>query len=123
MTRARTKVAHTAGGSNMTTETIQPVEIRSITGVTKLFIPEAGSHSPDGKACVMEMVSWLRGEPWSASPDCADDTIAAFCRAFWDRSPRAWPGLLERIERIAGSTSTVKVRHARGYLAADWAVR
>ncbi len=89
----------------------------------KTFIPDAGSHQPDGKACVMELVSYMAGEKWSDHPKCTSPVIGAFARTFWDRTPKTWQGLLDRAERIAGSATTREVDRARGYLAADRAVR
>src|SRR5439155_18001167 len=68
-------------------------------------------------------VSYLAGERWSDRPKCSSPVIGAFCRSLWDRTPRSWPGLLARMDRIAGSAASRDVERARGYLAADWAVR
>src|SRR5258706_13613308 len=43
----------------------EPIVIRG-----KTFVPEKGSHSPDGHACVMEMGAYLAGEEWSGHPKC-----------------------------------------------------
>jgi len=45
----------------------------------------AGAHSPaEGKACVMEVVSMLYGEPFSDAPACACPVLSAFARRFND---------------------------------------
>ncbi len=98
--------------------TLAPIQIRG-----HEFIPEKGAHSQNGKACVMELVAYWANEPWSDHPACASPVVGAFCRSLWDRQPKSWPGLLERVERIAGSASTSEVEKARGYLAHDWLVR
>jgi len=100
----------------------EKITLQRLTGETKEFVPEAGSHSPDGKACVMEAVSWLADERWSDAPECASPVIGAFCRSFWDSSPDNWPGLLERIDRIAGSAKP-EADEARAWMATDWLVR
>lgn len=103
------------------------------TAAPKLVVPpaiaalklefDAGLHSPDGKACIMEVIAMLAGEKWSDRPACASPVIAVFARVFWDRTPKTWQGLLDRADRIAGSATTKEIDRARGYLAADWAVR
>ncbi len=104
------------------TPTIEPLVIKGLT-----LIPEAGAHSrgqgKQQKACIMEIVSWLHDGTLNDQPSCSSRVVTAFCRTFWDRSPRTWAGLLERKERIAGSATTPDVDRARGYRAADWAVR
>ena len=106
----------------MSTKTPEKVTVRSLKGATKEFIPEASSHTPDGKACVMEMVSWMAGETWSDAPSCSSPVIGAFCRSFWDASSENWPGLIERLDRIATSANP-GADDARAWLAADWLVR
>ena len=88
----------------------------------KEFVPEAGSHQPDGHACVMEMAAYMANEPWSDAPKCASPVIGAFCRSFWDSSEDNWPGLIERLDRIAGSANPA-ADDARAWLATDWLVR
>lgn len=96
---------------------ISPIVIRG-----KEFIPEAGSHDPNGTACIMEMAAYMAGEPWSDAPKCASPVIGAFCRSFWDASKDNWPGLVERMDRIAGSANPA-ADDARAWLATDWLVR
>lgn len=45
----------------------------------------SGGHLPDdGKACVMEYVSFLKGEVWSDSPACVSPAIAGMMRGLND---------------------------------------
>ena len=52
--------------------TMEPIVIRG-----KTFKPEAGSHAPNGRACVMEMAAYMANEPWSDHPKCASPIIGA----------------------------------------------
>lgn len=52
---------------------------------------KAGSHSapPNGKpeGCIMELASWVAGEPWSDRPECASPIITSFLIRWNDRLP------------------------------------
>lgn len=47
-----------------------------------------GAHQPgDGKACVMEYVALLAGEPWTDSPSCTHPVLARAAQVVNDRLP------------------------------------
>jgi len=85
-----------------------------------------GSHAPDdGRACLMEAVAYVAGEPWSDRPACACPVIAAFARGLNDAMPDGLRDTLLRplIPAIMGTRSTPDVEQRRAYIAADYAVR
>lgn len=86
-----------------------------------------GSHnSMDEGSCVMELVSYVAGEPWADHPQCACPVITEFMIAWND----SLPGDADRdrllkplIPLIVGTRSTKEVEEHRSYLALDWLVR
>lgn len=47
-----------------------------------------GAHHPlSGKACLMEVVSWLDGGEWTDRPTCTHPLLAEMARAVNDRTP------------------------------------
>lgn len=74
--------------------------------------------------CVMEVVSYVAGEPWSDSPQCACPAISIFSRGLNDcMAANERQRLIPYILRIAGSRGSNDVYRQRGYMAADFAVR
>lgn len=71
------------------------------------FMPvlSAGTHeNPSEGACVMEMVSFLAGEPFSDAPLCTDPTLAAYARAINDSlTDEERPLLVPLIGRLLGT--------------------
>lgn len=69
----------------------------------------AGAHSPgDGKACVMEMVSYLAGEAWSDTPSCTYRPLARAAQVVNDRLRDEDRHLLvPLIGRLFGTTAPV----------------
>ena len=89
-----------------------------------------GNHAapPDGAdtcdACIMEIVAWIAGEPWSDHPGCASPVIGAFLRSWndvLDDDPRQ--DLKRYARRLVGSRGTAAQEDARGWMALDWLVR
>ncbi len=83
-----------------------------------------GSHAgPEEGACVMEMVSWIEGEPWSDRPECVSTVLGAFLRGWnddLDDEPR------QRLKPFAyrvGGTAGDGLDGQRAALALDWLVR
>ena len=90
----------------------------------------SGSHSAgnpaDGDAaCLLEVVSFVAGEPWSDHPQCVCPTLAAFGRAWNDALPQTDRDRLLKpfIPRLIGTRSTPDVQDRRAFMASDWAVR
>ena len=83
-----------------------------------------------GQACVMELVAWVAGEPWSDHPGCTCTVIAWMLRTCNDRMGQS-PAADERrasvlsplIPVVIGTASTAEVRERRIWLAADWSLR
>ena len=78
---------------------------------------DRGSHSPGtGKACVMEYVSMIAGEPWTDQPKCVHPALAAACRSINDVvEDEARPFLLRLIPRVMG-TGGKKMTSRKGSL-------
>lgn len=86
----------------------------------------SGSHeSLEHGACVMELVSFVAGEPWSDAPQCACPVITAFCVSWNDSlSDDDRTRLLKPlIPLIVGTRSTKEVEERRSYMALDWLIR
>src|SRR5688572_28873087 len=87
----------------------------------------AGSHSEASeKACIMEAVAFVAGEPWSDHPQCACPVISAFMRRWNDgiRDDEVRTRLLRPlVPRLVGTRSSRSVELKRAYLALDWTVR
>lgn len=63
--------------------------LRTLTEAREKFgVLSTGAHEPNGHACVMEAISWMRGG-WGDKPPCVHPTIAAFARVLNDRMPDA----------------------------------
>ena len=82
----------------------------------------------DGKpvGCVMDVVSFIAGEPWSDHPECACPVVTRAAIAINDRihdDALRTSILRPFILRIAGSKSTKAVERKRMFKAADLAVR
>lgn len=86
-----------------------------------------GSHpSIDDGGCVMEIVSYVAGEPWSDNPACSCPVLGAFMRAWDDGMPddeTRTRVLAPFIVRLVGSKSSRAVERRRADLALDWFVR
>jgi hypothetical protein len=78
------------------------------------------------RACVMEAVSYVAGEPWSDAPQCACPVITAFMVSWNDSLPSDADRdrlLKPLIPLIVGTRSTPAVELRRSLMAADWLVR
>ena len=86
---------------------------------------KAGSHAPDGEYCVMELVSFVAGEPWSDSPQCVSPVLGAFARAWNDgmRTDDERDSLKPYINRLIGTAGDAEADERRAWLATDWLVR
>lgn len=67
-----------------------------------------GAHVPgEGKACVMEYVALLAGEPWTDTPECTHPVLALAAQEVNDRLPDQDRHLLvPLIGRLFGTTPT-----------------
>ena len=85
-----------------------------------------GNHRDvsDG-ACVMEAVSYVAGEPWSAHPACACPVPTALLITLNDNLPDDQRNALLRplVPLLVGTRSTPEVELRRSLMAADWLVR
>jgi len=84
-----------------------------------------GNHAKrEQGVCVLEAVVWLAGEEHSDQTDCACPVIAAFLRVTNDRATdEQRQELRPYIPALVGSKAGRKVTVARGFVAADYAVR
>lgn len=85
---------------------------------------ESGSHSPDGKFCVMELSSFIAGEPWSDNPECVSPVLGAFLRAWNDGlDARTRQKLKPYATKVIGTAGDHKADERRAWMATDWFVR
>src|SRR5260370_33858226 len=105
-------------------ETQTSIDPKKFNWLEKLEL-KVGSHKqPNGEACIMEAVSFLAGEKWSDSPQCASPVIAAFLRYFNDRvDHKTRQRLKPYAPRLVDSRASQKVEGGRALLACDWAIR
>lgn len=85
-----------------------------------------GSHAPNGDACVMEVVAFVAGEPWSDAPKCTCPVLSAFMRVWNDGLPddAARDELLRPlIPRLIGTRGNPALERRRATMAADWVIR
>jgi hypothetical protein len=89
------------------------------------FQLERGSHSPDGKACIMEAAAYISGEPWSDHPECVSPVIGTFLRNWNDALPDEDRDRLLRpyITRVIGTNTGKRDDKKRAWLATDWLAR
>jgi hypothetical protein len=78
-----------------------------------------------GQACVMEMVAYVAGEPWSDHPKCACPVITSFLIRWNDDLPDADRTRLIKplIPKVADTRSTKAVEERRSFMALDWLIR
>ena len=87
-------------------------------------LAKGGHDSLDAGACVMELVSYVAGEPWSDHPECACPVLTSFMVAWNDSlNDTDRQRLKPYIPRLVGTRSTPDVESVRSWLACDWLVR
>ena len=85
---------------------------------------DAGAHSPDGRFCVMELVAYMAGEPWSASPACASRVITSFLISWNDSLPDDDRQMLKPlVPLVIGTRTTAKDETIRAWMCTDWLAR
>jgi hypothetical protein len=95
---------------------------------------KSGSHPkpPNGNpvGCVMELASWVVGEPWSDHPKCACPVITEIMIRANDRmgdgdeaDARRARVLSPLIPVVVGARSTRAIEEKRRYMAANWSLR
>lgn len=80
-----------------------------------------GSHESfeGGRACLMEVVSFLAGEPWSDTPECASPVLGVFFRNWNDSLPDDERQTLKRYApRLVGSRGTEDAARVAAQVAA-----
>ncbi len=91
------------------------------------FKLDKGAHAPPAngptEACVMELVAYIAGEPWSDNPECVSPVLTAFLQR-WnddldDEGRQKLKPFIPRVIGTAGDGQDV----ARAWLATDWLVR
>jgi len=86
-----------------------------------------GAHEATGaeipKACVMEIASWLAGEPWSDSTTCVSTVLGGFARSLNDALPDDTRQQLAPLAPRLIGTADDGLDETRGYMALDWLIR
>jgi hypothetical protein len=85
----------------------------------------AGGHKSLAEgACLLEAISHIAGERWSASPRCVDPTLAAFGRSWNDAlDDKTRQRLKIYIPRLIGTAGSAAISNRRAWMATDWASR
>ncbi len=91
----------------------------------EITLKVGGHNSPEDGMCVMEAVSYLRGEPFSDKPTCVCPVIAAFLRRWNDDLPDADRDRLLKplILECVGTRADAATERRRSYMAIDWFIR
>jgi hypothetical protein len=89
-----------------------------------VLAPGAHRDINDG-ACLLEVVSYVAGEPWSDHPECVCPVLGRFGRAWNDALDEETRNRILKpfIPKLIGTRSTPDVQDRRAFMAADWAVR
>ena len=92
------------------------------------IVLKRGAHDPPDNgivdACVMEVVSYVAGEPWSDSPQCASGVIGAFLRSWNDALPDGDRQRLKPyVTKLIGTAASREVELKRSWMALDWLAR
>ena len=100
--------------------------VRTDIDLDSIVFAAGGHRSIEDGACIMEMVSYLAGEPWSDAPQCVAPSIRSFCMGWNDALPDAERTRLLRpyLTKVIG-TNTGNPEHElqRFWMLADWTVR
>nr|WP_308006542.1 hypothetical protein [Xanthomonas albilineans] len=105
------------------TSTIDPARL----AIVQQIDLDKGSHENISEGmCVMEAVSFVAGERWSDTPDCACKVIGTFLRTWNDSLPdneHRTALLRDLVPRLVGTRSTPLIERRRAAMAADWLIR
>lgn len=80
--------------------------------------------SDSGQACIMELVSWAAGEPWSAFPNCVPREVARLCQQIHDNATTAEYATIwtdDRMRAVLGAERGEGATRRRAYIAAEHA--
>ncbi len=101
------------------------VDADRLAQVQAMELSSGGHGNMSEGMCVMEAVSFVAGEPWTDSPQCACPVIATFLRNWNDSLPDDERNdlLKDLIPRLVGTRSTAAVEQRRATMAADWLIR
>ena len=85
---------------------------------------DEGSHDTAERGCIMELVSWAAGEPWTDFPACVPRGVALHCQRIHDNAnPSEYASIWTR-DRLAGVLALPHGEDAmrrRAYIAAEHA--
>jgi len=89
------------------------------------FVLDRGSHSSiDEGACVMELVAYVAGEPFSDHPQCASPVITSFLISWNDSLPDDDRQMLKPyIPRVVGTRTSKADESERAWMCTDWLAR
>src|SRR5690349_1440426 len=83
------------------------------------------AHEPgDGKACLMEYISVIAGEPWSDNPQCVNDALVQWGRALNDltrqKNRHVFVPLIGRLMGTGAAYNFPHVTYALDRFGYDW---
>jgi hypothetical protein len=83
-----------------------------------------GSHSPDSQFCVMELVAYIAGEPWSDRPECVSPVITSFLISWNDSLDDADRQMQKPlIPKVIGTRTSEADEQVRAWMCTDWLAR
>lgn len=103
----------------------QQIDASRLNQVMAMELQPGGHDDLSDGMCVMEAVSYVAGEAWSDTPECACPVIGAFLRNWNDSLPDDDRNELLRdlIPQLVGTRSTPEIEQRRATMAADWLIR
>lgn len=110
----------------MKTATVIPERLERIQREKIKLRAGAGPKEPNGDVdgCVMQVVAYVAGEPWTDHPVCASPLLTSFCIAWNDAlDDKGRQRLVKFIPRLVGTAGDAKAEERRAWMATDWLVR
>ena len=90
---------------------------------TAITLDKGAHDSPDDGMCLLEAVSFVRGEAFSDHPKCVSPVLAEFGRNLNDVLPDDTRQQLVPFVALLPGTAGDGLDEARSYLALDWLIR
>lgn len=83
-----------------------------------------GAHQPNKGFCIMELVAYVNGEPWTDAPECSPTMVSQFLRSWNDRcTDEVRQRLKVLVPHFAGCHTHPKWDDARLYMFLDLFMR
>jgi hypothetical protein len=108
----------------MTTPAVIPERLEKLQSI---HLRKGGGPKPNGEVdgCVMQLTSYIAGEPWTDHPACVSPALTAFCIVWNDALPDEDRDRLLKpfIPRLVGTAGAAADEEKRAWMATDWLAR